>query len=201
MAPLANGLGLVALAYLIGSIPFGLLIGYVFIRRDVRAGGSGHSGATNTLRQAGWGAGGLVLLLDLLKGFLGEWLAVRLGVSPLVPVFAAAAVVAGHCWPIFAGFRGGMGLATAGGALLAVYPLGFALGIGLAALGSLLLRHSARGNVLTGFLVGPLIGVFSRSVHLALVGLAVGLVVAARSLADWRRVYGELWLDRKKSRS
>ncbi|MBI4772280.1 MAG: glycerol-3-phosphate acyltransferase [Chloroflexi bacterium] len=198
MAALINGLVLLAVAYLLGSIPFGVIVGRLLIGRDIRTGGSGHSGATNTLRQAGWGAGVLVLCLDLAKGFLAEWLAVRLGRHALTPVFAGAAVVAGHCWPVFAGFRGGMGMATAGGAVLAVYPLGFALGVGLAALGSLVLRHSARGNVMTGLLVGPVIWLFSRSMPLACVGLAAGGVVALRALADWRRVYREVWLDREK---
>ncbi|MGH2521826.1 MAG: glycerol-3-phosphate acyltransferase [Anaerolineales bacterium] len=195
---LVNGLALAALAYLIGSIPFGVWVGYAFTRRDVRAGGSGHSGATNTMRQAGWGAGVLVLALDLLKGFVAEWLAMRFGLHPLTPILAAAAVVAGHCWPVFANFRGGMGLATAGGAVLAVYPLGFVLGIGLAALGSLLLRHSARGNVMAGLLIGPLVWLFSGSTSFAWLALAAGTVVALRSLSNWHRAYRELWLDRDR---
>jgi len=193
-----NLLTLTAAAYLLGSIPFGVLVGWMRLRRDIRAGGSGHSGATNTLRQAGWGAGVLVLALDLAKGFLAEWLALRFGTQPLAPYCAAAAVVVGHCWPVFAGFRGGMGMAAAGGALLAVDPLGFVLGLGLAALGSIVLRHSARGNLMTGVLVGPVIWAFTRSADLALIGLTVGAVVAVRASSDWRRVYRGLWLDREQ---
>ena len=198
MTALINLLALTAVAYLLGSIPFGVWIGWVLLRRDVRADGSGHSGATNTLRQAGWGAGVLVLALDLGKGFLAEWLALRFGTHALTPYGAAAAVVVGHCWPVFAGFRGGMGMATAGGVLLAAYPLGFALGLGLAALGSLVLRHSARGNVTAGLLVGPAIWLLTRSTNAALIGLTVGAVVAVRALRDWKRVYREVWLDRGK---
>jgi glycerol-3-phosphate acyltransferase PlsY len=199
MPALVNVLWLSALAYLLGSIPFGVIVGRLVTGRDVRASGSGHSGATNTLRQAGWAAGVCVLGLDLAKGFAAEWLALRFGAHPLAPVCAAAAVVAGHCWPVFASFRGGMGMATAGGALLAAYPLGFVVGVGLAATGSLVLRHSARGNMLAGLLVGPMIWLVTRSAQLALIGGAVGGVVALRALADWRRVYRELWLDREKT--
>ena len=186
-------------AYLLGSLPFGVWVGRLFIGRDIRASGSGHSGATNTLRQAGWLAGVLVLILDIAKGFAAMWLAVRFGASPLTHILAGAAVVAGHCWPLFAGFRGGMGLATGGGALLVVYPLGFALGLGLVIFALLVLRHSARGSVAAGLLIGPTIWVLTRSPQLTLIGLAIGVVIAARFFSDWKRVYRELWLDREKS--
>ena len=198
MPTLLTSIALIAAAYVIGSIPFGIIVGRVITGRDIRSGGSGHSGATNTMRQAGWGAGVLVLALDLAKGFLAEWLAVRYASSSLTPLLAGAAVVAGHCWPVFAGFRGGMGLAAAGGALLVVYPLGFVLGLGLTALGSLVLRHSARGNIMTGVLVGPMIWLFSRSIGFALLGAALGAVIAVRSLSDWNRKYREVWLDREQ---
>ena len=185
------------IAYLLGSLPFGVWIGRLFIGRDIRAGGSGHSGATNALRQAGWRAAALVVALDLAKGFAAEWLAVRYG-NGLTPVFAGAAVVAGHCWPLFAGFRGGMGLAPAGGALLAVYPLGMAIGLGLIIAAMLLLRHAARGSVVAGLLFGPALWLVTRSSQITLIGLAVGLIVAVRFFADWGRKYRELWLDREK---
>lgn len=195
---MSNLLTLTVVAYLLGSIPTGLIVGWALLRRDIRAGGSGHSGATNTLRQAGWGAGVVVLALDIGKGALAEWLALRYGTMPLTPVLAGGAAVAGHCWPVFARFRGGMGMATAGGALLASWPLGFAIGVGLAAFGSLVLRHSARGNVVAGLFVGPVIWLFTRSTELALTAVMVGVLVAVRALSDWNRVYRELWLDRGK---
>ena len=197
MSILVNVLLLGVVAYLLGSLPFGVWVGRLFIGRDVRAGGSGHSGATNTLRQAGWAAGVLVLVLDIGKGFAAEWLAVRFEAGPIAQIVNAAAVVVGHCWPVFAGFRGGMGLATAGGALLPVYPLGFVLGLGLVIAAMLILRHSARGSVVTGVLLGPTIWLFTRSTQLTLIGLAVGLVIAVRFFSDWKRVYREMWLDRR----
>jgi len=103
---MSNLLTLTTVAYLLGSIPTGLIVGWALLRRDIRAGGSGHSGATNTMRQAGWGAGVLVLALDIGKGALAEGLALRYGTMPLTPVLAGGAAVAGHCWPVFARFYG-----------------------------------------------------------------------------------------------
>lgn len=193
-----NFLWLTGVAYALGSIPFGVLVGYGATRRDIRAGGSGHSGATNTYRQAGVWAAVLVALLDVGKGYAAGWLALRFGLSEWVVVLVGAAVTAGHCWPVFAGFRGGMGLGTVGGVLFAVYPLGVALGLALAAAGSLALRHTARGNILAGVWLGPVLWVFSQSPMIGLLSVALGGVVALRSLSDWNRVYHELWLDREK---
>lgn len=198
MTLLINFTWITAVAYLLGSIPFGVWVGYGVTRRDIRAGGSGHSGATNTFRQAGVWAAILVALLDIGKGYVAGWLALRFGVNEWVVVAAGGAVIAGHCWPVWAGFRGGMGLGTVGGVLLAVYPLGFALGLALAAAGTLMVRHAARGNILAGILLGPVLWWFSQSLVFGALGAAMGLVVAVRSLSDWGRVYRELWLDREK---
>ncbi len=193
-----NLLGLVALAYGIGSLPFGVWLGRLVTGRDIRAAGSGHSGGTNAARQGGWRLGVLVAALDVAKGALAVYLAVRWGASPWAPALAAAAAVAGHCWPVFAGFRGGMGLGPLGGAMLVLSPVNFAAGLGLAALGSLVLRHSARGNALAGVLFGPVAWLLSGSPYVALAAGVSGLVIALRSLSDWRRVYRELWLDRER---
>ena len=119
-----NGLGghpagasaaLVALAYLAGSIPFGLLITRAVSGQDVRAVGSGNIGATNVARAAGRSAAALTLLLDALKGLLPVLLAAHL-TGPeggLVTAACAIAAVLGHCFPVWLRFRGGKGVATA----------------------------------------------------------------------------------------
>jgi glycerol-3-phosphate acyltransferase PlsY len=187
-------------AYLIGSIPFSILVTRVVTGEDVRAVGSGHAGATNTMRAAGWLPGIMVLILDLGKGALALWMADRLGASVFDPAIvrsaAAAFVVIGHCWPLFARFRGGMGMATGGGALFYVWPLGFVLGVGLGAASQLVVRHSARGNILTGVLLAPLWALFGRGWEQLGVAFAVGIVVALRAFSDWNREYRELWFDR-----
>ncbi len=114
---------LVVAAYLVGSIPSGLLVGRAFRGVDLRDHGSGRTGATNALRTLGPAAGALVLLLDLAKGVLPVILARYLGGGPVVEVVAAFAAVVGHNWPLYAGFKGGRGVATSIGAILAMVPL------------------------------------------------------------------------------
>jgi glycerol-3-phosphate acyltransferase PlsY len=176
--------GLAVLGYVLGSLPFGVWVGRVAVGRDIRDGGSGHSGATNTLRQAGLLPALAVAGLDIAKGLCAAWLGQRLGPEPWGPTLATAGAVAGHCWPVFAGFRGGMGLGTLGGAMLAISPLGFAVGLGLAIVGTLVLRHSARGNALAGLLIGPAVWLVTGEGTPALAAGAGGLIVAARSLSD-----------------
>src|SRR5512147_2407070 len=111
------------LGYLSGSLPFSIWVTRLLKGVDLREAGSGHATTTNTIRQAGFAAGALVLILDVAKGFLPVWLALRYAPHMWVAAVTAACVVIGHCWPVFAQFRGGMGLASAGGGLLAASPL------------------------------------------------------------------------------
>lgn len=199
MNDVLNGMGLTVVAYLLASIPFGVIVGRIATGKDIRATGSGHAGATNVMRLAGWRVAIVAAVLDVAKAFAGVWLARQFGSTPWVIALATTAAVAGHCWPLFGGFRGGMGLSGVGGALLAIYPLGFVIGLGLALAGTLTLRHSARGNIVAGLLLGPVLWVVSQSTPIGLAATGAGLVVALRSLSDWGRVYRELWLDRKQT--
>ncbi len=191
---LAIGVGV----YLLGSIPFAILITRWRAGIDVRDVGSGHATATNTMRAAGWMAGIAVMLLDAAKGFGAVWLARRFAEFGWEPAFAAGLVIVGHCWPVFAGFRGGMGVASGAGTLLATWPLGLALAVGLGAASQLLVRHSARGNIVTGLLVGPLWLIFGASGGDLLLATVVGVLIAYRARLDWNREYRELWWDRDK---
>jgi len=119
----------VAIAYLLGSIPFGLLVAKVMAGADVRNEGSGNIGATNVLRTAGPYAGLLTLALDAGKGLLAVWLADRLsGGSTLWMSLSALAALAGHAFPVWLKFKGGKAVATCVGALGYLTPLPF-LGI------------------------------------------------------------------------
>jgi glycerol-3-phosphate acyltransferase PlsY len=113
-------------AYFLGSIPFGLLLGKLFGGRDVRKAGSGNIGATNVARVAGPVAGILTLLLDAAKGTLAVYLAARLSEqSSTWMMIAGLCALVGHCFPIWLGFRGGKGVATAAGVFLVLSPLSF----------------------------------------------------------------------------
>jgi len=186
-----------AIAYGLGSIPFAVLITRWKAGIDVRSVGSGHAGATNTMRAAGWGAGVLVAALDLAKGYFAVRLAQQLGGSEYTLAVAAGMVVIGHCWPLCAGFRGGMGMASGAGALLTIWPLGFVLAVGLAVLLQLVIRHSARANFFTGLLLVPLWALFGAPCLLLVITGVVGAIISYRAFSDWQRVYKELWLDRE----
>lgn len=188
------------LGYLFGSMTFSIWITRFVKGVDVRDSGSGHATTTNTIRQAGFGWGALVLVLDIAKGFIPTWLAVsRDDIPTYIVALTATFAVVGHCWPLFAQFRGGMGLATTGGAFLAMNPLAFLISLGLLVLLVLVVRHSARASVFTGILVVPVLWLFNiRDVSLW-AALSAGIVIAVRFLIDWNRKYRELWLDREKT--
>jgi len=111
-------------AYLLGSIPFGLLLAKVFGGGDVRKAGSGNIGATNVTRVAGPLAGILTLIFDTAKGAAAVWLAARAtNDSATWMMTSAFSVLLGHCYPVWLKFKGGKGVATALGVFLALSPL------------------------------------------------------------------------------
>jgi acyl phosphate:glycerol-3-phosphate acyltransferase len=117
-------IAILILAYLLGSIPSGLIIGKVFYKTDIREHGSGNLGGTNTFRTLGVKAGLAVTIADILKGTLAASLPVlfHLDINPLLSGMIS---VIGHMYPVFAGFRGGKAVATSGGVVLFYAPLMF----------------------------------------------------------------------------
>lgn len=184
------------LGYLSGSMAFAIWITRLLKGVDVRKAGSGHATATNTFRQTGMAPGLLVLLLDIAKGFIPTYLAIRYGGLIWIAALTAGLAVVGHCWPLWAGFRGGMGLATAGGTVLAASPLGFVICLGVLVALTLILRHSARASAIAGLLFPLVLWLFQMDTQAVLVSGAAGLVISLRFLRDWSREYRELWLDR-----
>ncbi len=187
--PWASG-AIVLASYALGSISFGLILA---ARRgvDLRAVGSGNVGATNAGRALGRRAGRIVLLLDALKGLAPTLVAALVaGLDSPWTAAAGLAAVLGHCWPIWHGFRGGKGAATAAGAMLVL-----AWPAGLAAILSYLAakRVSRKVSVgsLTGSLVGALVAMALGPLRAAAWGaLAIAIVVWARhtdNLARLRR--------------
>jgi glycerol-3-phosphate acyltransferase PlsY len=198
LALYALGFGL--LGYLSGSLPFAIWVTRQVRGVDVRDAGSGHATTTNTIRQAGFGPGALVLILDIFKGWLPTWLALHYAPAAWIPALTAALVVGGHCWPLFAGFRGGMGLASAGGCLLAVSFLGAILSLGVLVSLTLIMRHSARASLVTGLLMPLVLWLFGLHAEVLWIAVAVGLVIVVRFPINWNRRYRELWLDRDPPR-
>jgi len=173
--------GIVA-AYLLGSFPTGVLVGKLFFDADPRKGGSGASGATNIFRQFGVKAGIAVSIVDVGKGALaaylcslfGAGLADSMSLEPqtlalLLKIAGALLAVLGHVYPIFAGFKGGKGVATGAGAIIFIAP-GAAL---FAALGFVMVLGS------TGIVSA------SSMTAAALLPIAVALGAAGRPVSAW----------------
>lgn len=138
------------LGYLLGSVPWGVLLTRLAGAGDVRAIGSGNIGATNVLRTGRRGLAAATLALDLLKGFVPTWAAWN-WTGPDMAVAAGAGAVIGHCFPVWLAFKGGKGVATAGGVILALTPL-----VVLPALAVLALVFALTGWVSLGSILAAL---------------------------------------------
>lgn len=112
----------IAAAYLSGSVPWGVVLGRLLKGIDVRGYGSGNTGATNTFRVLGWKIAVSVAVLDLLKGLIPIAIARWLDAPGWVVALMAIAATAGHCWSPWMAMRGGKGMATGGGASIAMLP-------------------------------------------------------------------------------
>jgi len=122
-APVTQTLLLLGGAYLLGSIPFGLLFAKLLGGKDIREHGSGNIGATNVSRVAGPFAGILTLMFDAVKGALPVWAAAKtFDHNATAMMLAGLAALAGHCYPVWLKFRGGKGVATALGVFAALSP-------------------------------------------------------------------------------
>jgi glycerol-3-phosphate acyltransferase PlsY len=119
-----------AIAYLLGSIPFGYLLVRMFLKQDIRATGSGNIGATNVARSGSRALGIATLVLDLVKGALAVWIADILGHGTYdLMVLAGVCATLGHVFPVWLRFRGGKGVATALGVFLGLAPLATLCGL------------------------------------------------------------------------
>lgn len=164
-------------AYLLGSFPTGYVVTRLVSGTDIRAVGSGATGATNTLRTLGWRWGVVVMLVDLLKGVGAVLLAHGLDAGDLGVALAAVAAVAGHCWSVWLGFKGGKGVATGAGAAFALCPWALVL-IPILALPIVATRYVSLGSI-TAALSAPLLFVLFGALDLTQDIYIVYAVVAA----------------------
>ena len=162
------------LSYLLGSIPFGLLLARFGGAGDIREIGSGNIGATNVLRTGRKGLAALTLLLDLLKGVAAVLLARQL--MPGCEVVAAVAAFFGHLYPIWLGFKGGKGVATYAGILFGLHwPLG--LIYGAAWIGVLLASRISSLGGLVAAAIAPLAAAFLGLVEIVIPLIACSLII------------------------
>lgn len=174
----------IIIAYLLGSIPMAVIIGKIFYNIDVRTVGSGNAGATNVIRTLGIKAGIPVLLFDVLKSFLAVNLALFLNNPAYTPnqeviykITLGAAAILGHVYPVFASFKGGKGVATIVGVLIALYPMSFLVILGCFVISMLFTQIVSFSSVLCSLLF-PIIVIFVfKEPRLPLVILSFGVAV------------------------
>jgi glycerol-3-phosphate acyltransferase PlsY len=191
---IAKFLAVVVIAYLLGSIPFGLIIGRLKSGVDVREHGSGKTGATNVMRTVGTKLGVLTLVLDVVKATGAVMLAtVIIGSSSgiltigslslnwqyIAQVLAGLAVVAGHTWPVFAKFKGGRGVTAYFGTLFAIFPPAGIFGAEVVAIAALRSRHMSLGSILGASAACCLMIPLTILYNFPFIYLAYGLVVTA----------------------
>jgi glycerol-3-phosphate acyltransferase PlsY len=172
-------------AYLLGSVPFAMVSSRIFGLADPRSYGSGNPGATNVLRSGNKKAALVTLIGDALKGWAAVFIASQLGLSDTVVGLVALAVFFGHLFPIFLKFKGGKGVATAAGVLLALDPL-----LGLAVAGTWLFAAFAfRYSSLAAILAAALAPVYSLLMHGANAQIIViGILAMALIGKHWQNL-------------
>lgn len=182
-------IGAVVAGYLIGSIPFALLLARRWGVRDLPHSGSGNIGAANVLRTSGVRAGLLVACLDLGKGAASVLLAVRMSHDAAGPAAAGLAAIVGHVYPVWLRFRGGKGVATAGGAFSVLAPMAVVPVLAVFVVTVWATRYVSLGSVLASLALPPMAyAVGSATPVIAAACVASGLIVFRH-----RSNLGRLW--------
>ena len=174
---------IVILSYLIGSVPNSIIISKLVRGIDIREHGSGNAGGTNVMRVLGWKYGLLVIFLDALKGAIAVVIISRLfygplpfeNVSPfddftLVQIIAGMSAVIGHIWTVFAGFKGGKGIATALGMLLTLITIDMLIAVGIFTLVVLISRYVSLGSIIAALSVPATLFIRENLFHVDIPG-------------------------------
>ncbi|MEC3841301.1 glycerol-3-phosphate 1-O-acyltransferase PlsY [Bacillus amyloliquefaciens] len=177
---------LIFLAYVLGSIPSGLVVGKLAKGIDIREHGSGNLGATNAFRTLGVKAGSVVVAADILKGTLAAALPYLLHV-PIHPLLAGVAAVIGHVFPVFAKFKGGKAVATSGGVLLFYAPLLFVTMVAVFFVFLFLTKFVSLSSMLTGIYT-IIYCLFVKDPYLLIVVTLLTAFVIYRHRANIKRI-------------
>ncbi|KAF0823906.1 glycerol-3-phosphate 1-O-acyltransferase PlsY [Cytobacillus firmus] len=177
---------IIILAYLLGSIPSGLIVGKLFYGVDIREHGSGNLGGTNTFRTLGVKAGMIVTIADILKGTLAASLPLFFG-SDMHHLIAGVFAVIGHMYPLFAGFRGGKAVATSGGVLLAYVPLMFLIILGVFFLSLYITKYVSLSSILAAA-ASIIYALILGDIPLIIVVSILGFFVIHRHRANIKRI-------------
>lgn len=177
---------LIILAYLIGGIPSGLIVGKLAKGIDIREHGSGNLGATNAFRTLGVKAGSVVIAGDILKGTLATALPFLMHVD-IHPLLAGVFAVLGHVFPIFAKFKGGKAVATSGGVLLFYAPLLFITMVAVFFIFLYLTKFVSLSSMLTGIYT-VIYSFFIHDTYLLIVVTLLTIFVIYRHRANIKRI-------------
>jgi glycerol-3-phosphate acyltransferase PlsY len=173
-------------AYLIGSVPFGLILTRIAGAGDLRTIGSGNIGATNVLRTGRKGLAIATLVLDVLKGALPVWLAGRY-FGPDMAVVAGLGAVVGHCFPVWLKFWGGKGVATALGVVLVLAPLAALVALALFVGITALTRYASLGSIL-GAASTCVVAYLMGHVQAAALFVVLAVLITAKHAGNIRRL-------------
>ncbi len=185
-----NTVLLVALAYLVGSVPFAFLFARRKLHLDIRLVGSGNVGATNVFRVAGSGAGLLTVLFDVAKGAAVVVVARRFGAGQGVCASAGVAAVAGHIYPVWLGFRGGKGVATTCGAFAVLAPPAMLLTVAIFAGVVGISRTVSLGSMVAAVCLGPLAYAVGTPVSIVRAAFVAGCLVLFNHRSNLIRLAG-----------
>jgi glycerol-3-phosphate acyltransferase PlsY len=179
-----------AVAYFIGAFPSGYLFFRASEKKDIRSLGSGATGATNVLRLKGWKYALPVAFIDLLKGFLPAFLALKIFRDPGLAAVCASLAVLGHCFPVYIGFRGGKGVATAAGAMFAVALKPTLLSLIIFILTVALTGFVSLASILAALSFPFFMLLFKMPASLILLSLPILLIILIRHAENIKRLIG-----------
>ena len=178
----------IAAAYLIGSIPFALILSRWW-GADLRRVGSGNLGAANVMRASGVSAGVLVAALDMAKGAASVWIAARVSDGAELPAAAGLAAILGHIYPIWLRFRGGKGVATACGVFSVLTPLAVPPALAIFAGAVWLTKYISLGSVLASIALPPILYALGSPAPAVIAGAAAAILIAFRHRSNVLRVW------------
>jgi glycerol-3-phosphate acyltransferase PlsY len=175
-------------SYLFGALPTGYILYYLSEKKDIRRHGSQSIGATNILRLKGWLFALPVILMDILKGFLPVFLAIKLFPDKRFALLCGFLAVLGHCFPVYIRFKGGKGVATSIGLYmaLAIWPL--LIGIAVFLTVTALTRYVSLGSILAMSSMPISIYLIQGNQEVAILGIAIFLLIVLKHHANIRRL-------------
>ncbi|MFC4387554.1 glycerol-3-phosphate 1-O-acyltransferase PlsY [Gracilibacillus marinus] len=175
------------IAYLLGSIPTGLIVGKIGYKTDIREHGSGNLGATNTFRVLGMKAGIIVTIGDILKGTIAVVLPILFQAETVYPLIVGIFAVIGHVYPIFAKFKGGKAVATSSGVILGVNPLLFIIMIISFLVILYITKYVSLSSMLTG-IITVIVTIIQKEMGLLIVTSLLTIFVIYRHKSNIKRI-------------